>query len=480
MDNQKIKLYIQNQITRNRARLAQYVFENPNFTYPERFGVIRIKKLANDFLERNGEVSRWVIIPGLSGMGKTTMLAQLYFAVYRKVKTGHIIYISLDEVVELLGAGLKDVLTCYETILGVSFEESNEPIIILVDEAHRDPKWASVLTSLYNKAKNVFIVCSGSSAVLLQNQREDLGRRTIFEKLYPLCFTEFAMIKNNIFPRKNLKSALREAIYFSESAEDAYNKLLSFVPIVKEGWDKYQRKEIDNYLSTGSLPYAARLQDTQLPKVLLGIDNQLEKIINRDIVELGRFNADTISIIKRLLFIIADTNDAVSVNKLSGVLGITAVTLANILEVLERAELIIRVLPYGSKITKVKKPSKFLLMSPAIRRALLDVTGIEATFQTKKGLFLEDAVGLHLYREFVAARNGTLSYDSAQGGADFIISIENFTQLAIEVGSGEKSYIQVKNTMTKIRCRYGIVISNSLLAHEDNILKLPWEFFFLM
>ena len=66
----EIKQYVENQLVRAEARLAHYVGEG-TWKYPNRPVYYRVKKYVDDFLAGQREV-RWIIIPGLRGVGKTT------------------------------------------------------------------------------------------------------------------------------------------------------------------------------------------------------------------------------------------------------------------------------------------------------------------------------------------------------------------------------------------------------------------------
>jgi hypothetical protein len=154
----------------------------------------------------------------------------------------------------------------------------------------------------------------------------------------------------------------------------------------------------------------------------------------------------------------------------------------SVLDVLERAELIIKVPAQGSKTSQARKPSKYLFMSPALRSALLSVSGVEGTYLARKGKYLEDIAGLHFYREFVAPRIGSLTHDPTQGSADFILQIADKKQLAFEMGLGRKGYDQVKTTMGNFKIDFGVVVcaTDLMLSREDNVLKLPLDYFLLM
>ena len=78
--------------------------------------------------------------------------------------------------------------------------------------------------------------------------------------------------------------------------------------------------------------------------------------------------------------------------------------------------------------------------------------------------------------------NVSITYDSAAGGADFIVR-KGSESLVFEVGYGEKSFQQLETTMRKsgVNARYGILISQSPLAidAEKNTVSIPLSYFLL-
>jgi len=468
--------YINNQLKVAQDRLRPYV-QNDRRRYRYRPVFYRIQKHINHFIEGDKEV-RWIIIPGLRGVGKTTVAAQTFFYFKNKVNDNHILYISADDIITA-GLTLREVLSAYEQVLGTNFESLKIPVLLIIDEVQQDLQWAAVLKSMYDRARNVFVISTGSSAVHLQSN-PDVARRGVFEKLYPLSFWEYQMLVHNTLPVKELKQDLKNALYDSSSAEQVYTRLQALETRVKAGWTNAQKDDVNLFLSTGTLPFTLRLADND---VYERISLLIDRMINKDIQELGRFDAQTLGIIKRLLFIMADGLDGLSVSKVSGLLGVQRPTLMAVLDALEKAEIIIKVSPYGSGMTAAKKPSKYLFMSPAIRMSLLSITGLDQTFLKRRGKLLEDVAGLHFYREFIATGVGNLSYDTAEAGADFILQISNKKQIAIEIGLGDKDLHQVRNTMQKARCDYGLVVCSSgsvTLSKEDGIVKVPLQYFLLM
>lgn len=476
---EEILKYVQNQLIQAPFRLKSYTQDEQGKKYPQRNIYIKIDKYLRDFLHNQNAQDRWIIIPGLRGVGKTTILAQLFLNHHQEVGDHRILYVSLDEVVNVLGSSLKDVLSAYEKIIGESFEKLTKPVFIFIDEAQYDTKLASVLKSMYDRSNKVFIACSGSSAVSLQTN-PDVIRRSVFQKLFPTSFSEFLMIRDGKFPIKDLKKNIKDAIFNADSAKDAYEKLKKHEQGVLSAWSSIDRNYVDEYLKIGTLPFAIRMKDEV--RVYQTITLLLDKVINQDVQSLGRFDTDTLIHIKRILFLLAES-DVVSVQKLAKTLETSVNTVSNILEVLEQTELLIRVMPYGSNSKKVRKPSRYQFMSSAMRSAFLSVAGNEQIFAGQKGRLMEDIVAMTLYREFVSNSRGALNYDSSKAGADFILTIAEKSVIPIEVGMGEKLGTQVRSTMKKVRsAKYGIVIcSNELTLLEDaNVIKIPLDYFLLI
>lgn len=471
--------YIQGQIAQAPHRLKGHVTDPSGKNYPQRHIYKKLEKHLDDFVASKTE-QRWVIVPGLRGVGKTTVLSQLYLKLQTKFDSLRTLYISLDEAQGLINASLKDILDAYETILGESFERISQPVFLFVDEVQYDSKWGLALKSLYDRTKKVFIFCTGSSAVSLQTN-PDVLRRVLVEKLYPLSFPEYLMLREGIYPAKGLKTKIKEALYSADDSQEAYKSLKKLEPEILQYWSRVDKLEIQKYLTLGTLPFA--LQFSNPIQLYETVNHLLDKIIQKDIENLKSFDSQTLHSIKRLLFLFADAGDVISASKLPSITGIASVmTVQRVLEVLEQAELLIRVLPHGSHKSKITKPSKYLFMSPTIRMSLLGIVGKEATYHMRMGKLLEDAAALHFNREFISSGAGTITFDGAQGGADFILSIANKRQIVIEIGIGEKDKDQVKKTMESIKCDYGVVIGDGSLAHfaEDKIICLPLKYFLMM
>lgn len=70
--------FLQNLIQTNPQRLKNNIEFPTGEKYPTRHAFVRLQKYVTDFMKGNRE-QRWVIMPGLRGVGKTTLLSQIYF-----------------------------------------------------------------------------------------------------------------------------------------------------------------------------------------------------------------------------------------------------------------------------------------------------------------------------------------------------------------------------------------------------------------
>jgi predicted AAA+ superfamily ATPase len=471
---EKFVKYLQQQIKTTKDRLQRFTHSPDGKKYPQRFMFVKLQSYIKDFLDKKSE-NRMVIIPGFRGVGKTTLMAQIC-NIY-KDKVPHVLFLSIEDVRTLFDVGITEVIAAYENILGQDLTSIKEPVLIFLDEIQTDPKWALILKSLFERTSNVFFCCTGSSALILQTTH-NLARRPVFEKLPPLCFTEYAMIKNQVFPPK-LKREIREAVYFSSNAEEVYNRLLPLQSRVNEYWTKVSRRDVLPYLAYGTLPFSFIMPNETA--IYDSISLLLDKIINLDLPMLGRFDVNTLSCVKRILFAIAE-NDTTSLNTLEERFKINRLTIASIFDALEKAELLIKVPAYGSNMTIAKKPNKYLFMAPALRMSFFYFTGLEGTYLVRQGKLLEDSVGSHLYREFILRGQGAIRYDNAQGGADFILQIGNSKQIIIEVGRGEKNIKQILQSRKKIKSDYNLIYSSSTLKldKESETVFIPLDYYFLM
>ncbi len=410
---------------------------------------------------------------GFRGSGKTTLLSQLYYdtttpEVYK-------LYLSVDQVVQYLNVSLQDILSVYEELIGTAFERLEKPVLLFLDEVQYDKEWALTLKTVFDRSKKVFIFCTGSSALSLQ-QNPDVARRAFTERLFSMSFTEYIKIKNNKFEDAGLAQELRKALYQSSSASEVHEKLKRLQPRVRRYWAGIEGLEVDRYMKYGTLPFAVKLKNEGLAY------DQIKKIIDRvvsvDMAEEGQFRSDVMAKIPELLYIIS-ASDTLSLTNVSSDLPLSRPILSEIISILEKTETIFRVYPSGSHVFQIRKPSKYLFASPAFRAMYYNFIGNVISENNYMGKLVEDVVGLYLIR-YSWEKNYSITYDAVQGGADFIYRILQKT-IAIEASYGEKDFTQVERTISRASADYGLVVSMSPLGMNESktAVCVPLTYFLL-
>jgi uncharacterized protein len=470
--------HVQQQLANANAWVKSLTTDFGGQPLPSRHVFAKTRQYTDDFMSGRS-ARRWVIIPGLRGVGKTTLLAQQFkYVTDRYEDQADILHLSLHDVVNVMGGSLYEAVRHYEEILGHSVEHHTKPIFLFLDEVQEDPKWAEVLFSLHERSRRLFIYCSGSSATHLRTDA-NIVRRAYIEPLYPLNYTEYQMLRFNIMPEAGLKASLKEAAFGSRDVSMALSEITKLLPLVRRYRAKINASTFSHFMYTGSLPFL--VNETNQAQVYTNIISLIDRIINEDLAKGHNFDSTTLGMVKQLLFLLADA-DVVSRANLATALGLDSRVVGSLLEALVKTEMLIEVPARGSVSTAVSRPKKYLFMSPAIRATLHQIAGVAATDATRKGKLLEDLVGLYFYREFVIKRLADFTHNYGEGHADFMLQTASGMRIPVEVGMGNKGSRQVVTTMKDVQCSYGVVISSSELGidNANNILYIPLSLFYLM
>jgi hypothetical protein len=358
--------------------------------YPKRSIYLLAEKYIREHLKKESPSPRWLVVPGLRGVGKSTLLAQLYTAFAGNDVIP--IYFAMDDVVHLLKSNLQEVLEVFEQLTEINLATVQKPVLLFLDEVHYDPSWSAVLKVFYDKNPNIFIFCTGSSAIALQ-ANTDAIRRISIERLYPMSFTEFIFIRKKKYPIGGLKEKLNMLLWESTSAMEMYSRLKHLEDSVDAWWKGVPRAERDYYLRVGAMPFATIYDDEA--KALQAVNATIEKIVKIDIPQLKDFENKTLNAIFNILWLLANSGD-LSLRGISDATGLQVQTIVDVLDTLQKTELLIRIPPHATSMekqlpgSKSTKPSKYLFMSPAMRAAVLSSGGGTTLIEKKKGYLLED------------------------------------------------------------------------------------------
>jgi len=463
-----------------------YIYDNNKNLRPTRYIFAYFKKIINDFLTNKiSEFDKIILLPGIRGVGKTTLLMQIYkiekflnpnnswdskilknlnkldYRFYFDISKFHFEQISLN-----------DFFKFFEKINNFNFVTLDKKTILLLDEVHFDENWSLFLKILFDNTKghkNLLVIATGSSAINLKISA-DLMRRSTIKELFPIKFNEYLILKYKIFPIKNLSEKIRESLFNSKNAKEVFIKLKNKQLEIDRFFVNLPFIGEDEFFKNGGFPFISGLQNEI--EISERVKNVINGIITKDIITLKKFKTETISKINDLLYLLANS-DLISYEKLLNALHIDNIrTLIALLDALVLSGILIKVKSYGRSYGTTRKTPKYLFISPSIRSVILDnvfPSGVE-------GKKLEDYFALIFEKDLKKISYG-LFYDFAKGGADFVLTLNDRSNIIIEVGFNKEETKQVELTMKKVKSRYGLVFGSSKLELINNsIVKVPLRF----
>jgi uncharacterized protein len=488
MDEQKISEFYRNWQSRLPNMADGYIYGEDKKLLPTRDAYVWLQNIVEKFLtDTLKENEKIIIMPGIRGVGKTTLLMQALRAekflregkgalLKALPKLDERFYLDVSRL-RLEGITLHEFFQLYEKAQGITFEKLTKKYLILLDEIHYDEHWGLFLKSMFDRTKgrkNILIIATGSSAIHLK-MNPDLSRRIAIEEIYPMKFGEFVMVRHGVLQPTGLSSELRETMFSAQNAKAVYESLRAKSSLVEKFFANIPARAEDEFFVTGSFPFTLHAENRV--KALERIRSVVNSIILKDVVTLKRFNTQTIGKIGSLLYLLANS-DVISYEKLKNTLRIERFeTLESLLEVLVASGMLVRVPSYGKTYGTTRKTPKLLFIAPALRSAILD-NGFPSGIEGKK---LEDYFALLYVNDLKNRFAVGLAYDFAQGGADFVVTLKDRRKVAVEIGFHKEEVRQVENTLKKIEGAYGIVFGSQKLELEnESVVKIPLEYVLLM
>lgn len=493
------KDYLQERINAAPILAEDYIRVGCSTSYlSERAMILRMMRFANSFIDGRGD-ARIIILYGLRGIGKSTILFQMYnrlrsgkfninIDASKSIPQENILYLSIDQTLlstksESESPIFDAVKNFCEQIHHQKLEALNKKLFILVDEAQFDKRWATAAKSLFDASKNIFLVITGSSALAL-NIDTDTARRAIKEPLFPLSFMEYQIIKNKIFPKTGTAEKLKNLVLKNDR-----NTVTELNETINAMMNEMKRKKLDfekelyNYLTFGGFPYAMQ---TTKEVAYRRIVDMINRIVTQDVPEIADFETKTTPDIMRIIGAIAlKPTGEVSQTKLSNSLGIAAAKVNKIIDTLEKTHLIFTTKAYTpiNSQSGLPKLFKYYFMSPTLLSAIKYMNGMTTMTQKEMGVLWENAIASVLYK--LCYTSGTiysLQYDPREEtNVDFLLQNPLSGEvLPIEVGLN-KGEQQIKNAIEYYKANYGIVVSDfPEITFTDKIIKIPfWLFFYL-
>ncbi len=425
-----------------------------------------LKEISKDLLTKK-IYPRMLGLSGLRGTGKTTLLWQTAKYIYENNFNKDIYFFNVER---LIKSGV-EIFEISEAIRNIS--EFEKRTVMFFDEVHYDPDWSISMKILYDSNK-AFIICTGSSALLLQTTA-DLATRMYILHTYPLQLTEYITISKNkqLDNETEIKKALKSALFFSENIDEFKKKITKIIPQITEFYNSLETpdKLILKYIKVHNITRFTTISSEEV--IIRETKKLVKRVITEDIPKIIRSNhkyKNSETLLLRLA-----GSDEINLQSLSQALGISANEINENLDILEDAELLNILFPFGGYNTKINKNKKAFFMSPSVRLALLSQVTEKPEFISK---LYEDIVVMYLRRFF---SNAILSFSSQKKGKNTDFVIETLPKpILIEVGTNKKSIKQI--TESNIKYRYGIIINAEAndIKYEKNIAIIPLKWFLLL
>jgi predicted AAA+ superfamily ATPase len=346
--------------------------------------------------------NRLIVILGARGVGKTTLLLQL-----AKKMNQEVLYVALD-----------DLFFSDNTLYSLAEEfQKIGGRILLLDEVHKYPNWSREIKLIYDDFNELQIIFTSSSILDIYKGESDLSRRAISYHLKSLSFREYLLFYEKIeLPTFTLKQIMEE------HTQITLNLTQQIKPF----------KYLKTFIETGAYPYYNNNPSEYYQQIL----NTINLILDVDIQSITSLNYDTISKLKRLLYVIAtNVPFTPNISKLSERIGVHRNVLVQALQLLDRAELIHSLYNQNISISSLTKPNKIWLRNTNLNYAIssenVNVGNIRETF------FIQHLNGLH---QLSLPENG-----------DFLVD-DTYT---FEVGGKNKSQKQITG------------INNAFLVKDD-------------
>lgn len=439
---------------------------------------LKLKKYVDEFIQSSSD-ERWVLLTGLRGVGKTTVLYQLYDYLTngRKINQEDILYISVDHMKTLIESDLFSVINTFvEKVHNSTIVDLDKRLIVLVDEAHYDKEWSTKIKSIYDRTKNIFFVITGSSALSL-NLSVDVLRRINKEIMPPLNLSDYLLLKyENFFQPRNTSITIRDLIFYGLAKLDEAKKIERQL---KQKFNKLPKSldmELSLFLKSGGFGFSIHNNDVN--EIMKRTMSVIDKVITDDLTLIKDIEKSTQQIAYKILgYLALKKAGEISHNKLGILLSKSPDVIRYLLDAMEKTEIIFSVKPSSKQpVQKTTKPWKYYFSTPTIHNAIYRITGGDYSSEYM-GLLWEDVVASILYRmsKTLVKPRVNLFYDSNEGGVDFILhDLLQQRSIPIEVGSGDKGFKQLRNAINRYKASHGILVCDcEKIEAVDNIIKIP-------
>ena len=300
--------------------------------YKKRFIYDKLYTLTN---QKSNEKPPIILISGLQGIGKTTLMLQLFNQIENSF------YFSADSI-------LVRASTIYDVVENAY---RNGYTTIFIDEIHKYPNWIIELKNVYDSF-NISVIASGSSTAALKKGSLKLGRRALNIPLSPLTFSEYVYLQTGEKYVANLNDVLDKKSSI---------RWLANHPSV----EKYYKM----YLETGGFPIKQITRNT--------LFSSIKKMIYEDALSEFNLTKYKVDVCEKLLaFLSSSEPGEFSYTSFSSISDYSKSTVYESVNMLKELELI-SIIEQRSANSKAKSIVKLLFSHPNLRAAFANQLMIE-------------------------------------------------------------------------------------------------------
>ena len=315
--NQIIEKYIRKQVYETPIIVSRKISTEENIKFNKREDYYKLQQRADDFLNRENK-KRFFVLPGLRGVGKTTLLLQIYEYLLneKNVNPKNLLYVSCEEINFAGEVNIKEVIESYLKIFhNTTPALLDEDVFIFIDEVHYDRNWAMAGKIMFDKSPHIFMIFTGSSSLHL-SYNADAARRLRTQSILPLNYSEHLKLKYNYFT--DISKDLNDLIFKGEveSAQKKELKIQNDLISVKD----YKLNDWDNYFKYGSFP--STLNEKYTSDIVRDLWSIIYRIVSNDISNIFNINRNTQNLIYRILTFLAEQKPGeISQNKVAASLN---------------------------------------------------------------------------------------------------------------------------------------------------------------
>ena len=327
---------------------------------------------------------RATFLSGARQIGKTTLIIQAIDSLIKDgVPASNILYATFDHPLLKL-AGIDNAIKVWRELE----PKQDGPEYVFLDEAQFIKDWGTWVKHQVDFVKQRRIIFTGSATPIIQaNQESGLGRwHTI--RLTTLSFYEYIQLKKLDLPHLPRIKSLKEIFdWDSREAHRVSDVATSYIAHFHE------------YLIRGGFPQTA----------VVGTTNQAQKLLREDIIDKALKRDMTAMFGVRLILELEQTflylcmhdGGMLSIPDLCSNIGKSQQTVQRFIELLEAANLIFRLQPFGYGKEILRGKWKVYLSDPAISSAvMLKSRAIFDSNPQLMGVAAESAVLKHLYARY--------------------------------------------------------------------------------